>query len=104
MKKQISIPKFKNESDEADWWASREGREYVKQKSGKAKLKGTQAAGSRLVTKLSGHKKSSVQISIRLPEKDIQRARRIAIRKGIGYQTLMKMLLHESLEREVQRK
>ena len=25
-------PAFKNESEEADWWASREGRAYVKQK------------------------------------------------------------------------
>ena len=26
-------PAFKNESEEADWWASREGRDYVKRKS-----------------------------------------------------------------------
>jgi hypothetical protein len=31
--KETNIPVFKSESDEADWWASRAGREFVKQKS-----------------------------------------------------------------------
>jgi hypothetical protein len=42
-KKPVKVPKFSNEGDEADWWASPEGRpagEIVK--------------GSRLVAKLNG--------------------------------------------------
>ena len=31
--KPIDKPKFLNEAEEADWWASREGREFVKRKS-----------------------------------------------------------------------
>ena len=31
--KNTNPPAFKNESEEADWWASREGRDYVRQKS-----------------------------------------------------------------------
>jgi hypothetical protein len=31
--KPTSMPVFKSESDEADWWASGEGRRFVKQKS-----------------------------------------------------------------------
>jgi len=31
--KLTSMPVFKSESDEADWWASGEGRRFVKQKS-----------------------------------------------------------------------
>jgi predicted DNA binding CopG/RHH family protein len=92
------MPKFKNESEEADWWASREGRDYVKRRSEEAKSKGTKAAGSRLVDRIA--KKSSIQIAIRLPEGDLKRARKIATRKGIGYQTLIKMLVHEGLQRE----
>ena len=98
MKKSIQMPKFKNESEEADWWASREGRDYVKRRSEEEKSKGTKAAGSRLVDRIA--KKSSVQIAIRLPEDDLKRARKIATRKGIGYQTLIKMLVHEGLQRE----
>jgi hypothetical protein len=32
-KKPIDMPKFVDEAEEADWWASRSGREFVKQKS-----------------------------------------------------------------------
>jgi predicted DNA binding CopG/RHH family protein len=100
-KKTIEMPKFKSESQEADWWASPVGRDYVKQKSAEAKSTGIEVNGSRLVVKLN--KKSSVQIAIRLPETDIAQARRIAERKGIGYQTLLKMLVHEGLRREGRR-
>lgn len=51
-----------------------------------------------MVAKLN--KKASVQIAIRLPEADIRQAREIASRKGIGYQTLLKMFVHEGLLRE----
>ncbi len=46
----------------------------------------------------------SVQIALRLAEEDLPEARRIATRKGIGCQTLLKMLLHEGLQREAQRR
>jgi predicted DNA binding CopG/RHH family protein len=39
-------------------------------------------------------------ISLRLPERDLERARKLAEQKGIGYQTYMKMLLHEALGKE----
>jgi predicted DNA binding CopG/RHH family protein len=44
-----------------------------------------------------------VQIAIRLPEADIAQARKLAERKGLGYQTLLKMLVHEGLVREGRR-
>jgi hypothetical protein len=93
------MPKFRNENEEADWWASPEGRDYVKLRS--ARPKGAQTAGSRMVAKIA--KKNSIQIAIRLPEVDLKRARKIAARKGIGYQTLIKMLVHEGLQRESKR-
>ena len=98
LKKSIQVPKFKSESDEADWWASREGRAYVKRQSAEASSNGTKAIGSRLVARIA--RKSSIQIAIRLPEGDLKQARKIATRKGIGYQTLIKMLVHEGLQRE----
>jgi hypothetical protein len=98
----IEIPKFKTESDEAEWWASAPGRSYVKQKSRALHAKGVAAAGSPLVARLNGKRKST-QIAIRLPEADIAQARKIAERKGVGYQTLLKMLVHEGLRREGRR-
>ena len=46
----------------------------------------------------------SVQIVIRLPPADLAQARKLAERKGLGYQTLLKMLVHEGLAREARRR
>jgi hypothetical protein len=100
-KKLIDIPRFANEAEEADWWSSRQGRTFVKQKAaGQAKTK-LQPKGSRLVGQLN--RTPSVQIALRLPEPDLAKARELATRKGIGYQTLLKMLVHEGLRREARR-
>ena len=101
LKKTIQMPKFNNESDEADWWASREDREFVKQKAAGTAKKGGTPRGSGLVGQLN--KVASVQIALRLPEPDVAKARELATRKGIGYQTLLKMLVHEGLRREARR-
>ena len=100
-KKTTQMPKFKTESQEADWWASRAGRAYVKQKSAEARSKGINVAGSSLIARLNP--KRSVQIAIRLPEADLAQARKIADQKGIGYQTLLKMFVREGLVREARR-
>jgi len=88
----IRVPKFKTEDEEATWWASAPGREFLKHQKQK---------GSTLVAGLS--RTSSVQIVLRLPAADVAKAREIAGRKGIGYQTLLKMLVHEGLRREARR-
>jgi hypothetical protein len=46
------------------------------------------------------HRVLSRLLSIRLPEPDIALAQRLAERKGLPYQTYIKSLLHEALERE----
>jgi len=97
----LEMPRFKSESDEADWWASPAGRAYVKQRSAELRAKGSKTSRSRRVAKLN--QKRSVQIAIRLPGADLARAREVAGRKGIGYQTLLKMLVHEGLAREARR-
>ena len=99
--KETTIPVFKTESEEADWWSSRAGRAFVKKNSAASAAEQKRPKGSPLVSSLN--KSSSVQIALRLPETDLAVARKIATRKGIGYQTLLKMLVHEGLERETQR-
>ena len=98
MPKLSKVPKFVNESAEAKWWASVEGRAFLKQQSGSATKR---SKGSPLFANLS--RVSSVQIALRLPAPDLAKAREIAHHKGIGYQTLLKMLLHEGLRREARR-
>ena len=75
-KNQIIMPKFVNEAQEADWWASREGRQFVKQKAAGTGKKGGMPRGSRLVGQLN--KVASVQIALRLPEPDVAKARELA--------------------------
>jgi predicted DNA binding CopG/RHH family protein len=99
--KMVEMPKFSNESDEADWWASRAGKQFVKEKSASAQAAGKKVRGSRLLARVN--QKSTVQIAIRLPQNDLARARELAERKGLGYQTLLKMLVHEGLAREARR-
>jgi predicted DNA binding CopG/RHH family protein len=95
----IRTPKFKDEDQEAKWWASAQGREFLKQQVSAGTPK--KRKGSPLVNNLS--RTSSVQIALRLPAPDLAKAREIAGRKGIGYQTLLKMLVHEGLRRESRR-
>lgn len=57
------MPKFHGESDEADWWASRAGRQYVKRKSTEARSAGINPGGSAMIAKLN-----------KQPRQDIARA------------------------------
>ena len=43
----------------------------------------------------------TVSINIRVPAADLQKAHELANEKGIGYQTVIKMLLHEALKEKV---
>jgi predicted DNA binding CopG/RHH family protein len=90
-------PRFENESAEADWWAGEEGRAFLKRQEPPSR----KPKGSPLVARLG---RTSVQIALRLPGPDLEKAREIAGRKGIGYQTLLKMIVHEGLQREERRR
>jgi predicted DNA binding CopG/RHH family protein len=88
----IKIPKFENEADEANWaYENREGlsaafHEAVQQgrvRQGTLKRRGV-----------------TPPTTIRLAPEDISRARLLAERRGLRYQTYLKMLIHEALERE----
>ncbi len=99
-KRHTKKPRFKNEDEESKWRASSAGRAFLKlQPRITAAPKG---GGSALVSRLNNT--SSVQIALRLPAPDLEKAREIAERKGIGYQTLLKKLVHEGLQREAHRK
>jgi len=42
-------------------------------------------------------------MAVRSPQADLERARKLAERKGLGYQTLLKMRVHEGLARKARR-
>ena len=89
-------PKFNSEAEEAAWWDSHP--ELI--------VKAFERAyGKKAVQRVlgEGHKPKrppTRAVTMRLPVEDVARARRLASRKGLGYQTLVKTLLHEALLRE----
>ena len=98
MKQKRVIPAFKSEAEEAEWWYKSRARldKDLADAAKKGKVKRLDQAT--LKARLAASK--SRVVSIRLPENDIELARRQATQKGLPYQTYIKSLLHEALERE----
>src|SRR3954468_19583650 len=106
MSKKMTLPEFKSEAEEADWWYDNRGKlsdaiaaaaqkgtlkrmtiEQLQQRLSEAAARRTEKAHSKTVT-------------IRLADADLTLARQQAERKGLPYQTYIKTLLHEALQKE----
>jgi predicted DNA binding CopG/RHH family protein len=93
------VPRFESEAAEALWWD--ENKRMIEVDLLQAMRDGTAQRGT--AQRLVKESRESKNITIRMPLRDIERARLLAEKKGIGYQTYMKMLLHEALEKEENR-
>lgn len=91
MEKRI-IPKFESEAEEAKWWF--DNREELDQDFTQAFAEG------RLRRRTEPRVGSLPTTTIRLDPVDIDLARKLAEKRGLKYQTYLKMLLHEALTRE----
>jgi predicted DNA binding CopG/RHH family protein len=94
--KKLVVPKFAAESAEAKWWDDQ--KDMVEDSLFEAIKNGTAAHGT--PERLMREARESKNITIRMPIADLDRARQLSKKKGLGYQTYMKMLLHEALDRE----
>ena len=79
----VNTPEFRSEAGEAEWWDRH--RDLIADLLLKHGRRGAVPTKS---------------ISVRLPVTDIERARKLAGKRGVGYQTLIKTLLHEALRKE----
>lgn len=79
------VPKFATEAEEIRWFE--ENRDQIEALA----MKHGRMVPARNV-------EPTVQISIRLPESDIQRAKAVAQKKGIPYQSLLKQVIREGLK------
>jgi predicted DNA binding CopG/RHH family protein len=82
------IPKFKNEDQERDFWATHDSTEYLDWSKAK-KLR------------FSRLRPSVRSISLRLPEALLERIKLLANKHDIPYQSLMKVYLSERVEKEI---
>lgn len=96
----FKIPKFANEDEEAKWWY--ENRELVSEEFQKAAKEGRLRTGG--IRRLFAEKgipfkepKLTPTTTIRLDPDDIAKAREQAAKRGLRYQTYLKMIIHEAL-------
>ena len=98
--------------NQAAWYATPEGRRQTQREFERALRSGTaiRSEGSKisntdprvLVELMEAAKaKATRAISLRLPVADIERARRIAGKRGIGYQTVLKQAIRAGLKSAV---
>ncbi len=102
---------FKSEAEEAAWWASSEGRKTVEREMDKGMRNGTAKLYSKglnvkrtdpavleeLMARVRA--KQTKAVSIRLPAADIEAAKALGARAGIGYQTVLKQIISKGLGR-----
>jgi len=92
------IPQFRTEAEEARWWdkqGSRMARDMEAAVAAREDLTAVPAPLARAIV--------AKNITIRLPLADLEKARRQAQRRGLRYQTYVKMLLHQALEADGRR-
>jgi predicted DNA binding CopG/RHH family protein len=86
--KKKRIPKFRNEDEEREFWASHDSTDYIDWSEAKELI-------------MPNLKPTLKTISIRLPEIMIEELKLIANKRDIPYQSLMKMFLAERVEQEL---
>jgi predicted DNA binding CopG/RHH family protein len=92
MEQTLKIPEFKSEGEEARWWVENQDR--------LTKLFERAAAEGKLERGTVARRGNTPTTTIRLDPEDIAKARFHAERKGLKYQTYLKMLIREALRQE----
>ncbi len=88
VKKLKKIPKFKNEEEEFEFWASHDATDYFD--ISKAKR-----------VAFPNLKSSTKAISIRLPESLLDHLKTLANKRDVPYQSLLKIFLAERIREEL---
>ena len=95
---------------EAAWYTTPEGRRQTQREFERALKQGAllrspgspvPATDAKVLAELveQAKAKATKAISIRLPVADLERAQQIAVREGIGYQTVLKRAIHAGLRK-----
>lgn len=109
-RKLTNLPAFHSEAEESAWYATPEGRRHTQRAFERALRNGEVSHSSGLKVRKTSSKlladlmeqakaRATRAISLRIPISDLERARAIAAKKGIGYQSVMKEAIREGLKR-----
>jgi predicted DNA binding CopG/RHH family protein len=90
--KKLQVPNFENEDQEARWWA--ENPDFILARFESA------AAENRLGRGTAARRGATPTTTIRLDPTDISLAKTQAERRGLKYQTYLKMLIRQALTQE----
>lgn len=102
--------KFTTEAQEADWYATPEGRRQTKREFEKALRDGTvryspgekvRRTDSAILQELMEQAKAKATrlIALRIPIVDLERAQTIAEQRGVGYQAVLKEAIRHGLKK-----
>jgi hypothetical protein len=109
-RKSTSLRRFKSEAQEADWYATAEGHRQTQREFARALRRGTigkspglkvAKTDPKILERLmdQAKKRATRAISLRVPIADLERARQIAQRTGVGYQAVLKKAIREGLRK-----
>jgi predicted DNA binding CopG/RHH family protein len=97
MERPQPIPQFATEAEEAEWWHQQRDRFT-------ASAEAAETHGELKLRRLDSQTfEAAKNITIRVAGQDLRRARELAAKRGLPYQTNLKMLLHEALDNEEKR-
>jgi hypothetical protein len=108
--KSTKVAKVKPGADEADWYTTPEGRHETEREFARALRGGTLVRSTgvkvtktdpKVLAQLMEQAKENATraISIRIPIADLERAKRIADRTGVGYQAVLKQAIRDGLKK-----
>jgi len=92
-KKKLIVPRFTSEAEDVKW---HQRHRLALERAAEQRIR----EGSTLTLREAAARARTRPVTLRLAATDIDMARAMAAQKGIGYQTYVKMLLHEALRRE----
>src|SRR5690242_2046593 len=94
MREEFQKKSFKSEEDEANWWDQQQ--DALAEEFQRAAAEGTLGHGT------AARKGATPTTTIRLAPEDIMLARSQAERRGLKYQTYLKMVIHQALRQEAE--
>jgi predicted DNA binding CopG/RHH family protein len=101
-KRQMVIPRFASPSAEAEWFDKNRSK-LEADMSRRLRTRATRTVAEALAQSAAKEKARLRPVTIRMQPDDLDAARRLAARKGLPYQTYIKVLLREALRRETRK-